>query len=356
MKLEIYEVATRLGREYGVPPAHVAAIIEVESNGVIYGPSGFPVVRWEGHYFDRLLSGTKRDEARRLGLANPRAGAVRNPNGQAARHALFERAARIDRDAAIMSMSWGVGQVMGSHWKALGYASPEALRLEAFSGLDGQSRLMMRYVVTFGLLDELQAGEWTAFARGYNGPGYRTNRYDEKMADAAARHGGRVAPTDGMLRLGAKGGRVRELQRLLIRAGTSLVADGDFGPATRDAVRHFQRINGLAVDGVAGPETMAALAAFKTTPEETLDAPKVTDLPEVQKAAAPVAGATVVVGLKDSIEAAAAQVGQLAGVSSAFETAATGLVAIAGLVGIVAAGWAAWEWIESRRTYEGVRT
>ena len=35
--------------------------------------------------------------------------------------------------------------------------------------------------------------------------------------------------------------------------------DGVAGPQTRDAVRRFQRANGLAVDGVAGPRTRAAL-------------------------------------------------------------------------------------------------
>lgn len=35
--------------------------------------------------------------------------------------------------------------------------------------------------------------------------------------------------------------------------------DGDAGPATKAAIRAFQRINNLAVDGVAGPKTQAKL-------------------------------------------------------------------------------------------------
>ena len=35
--------------------------------------------------------------------------------------------------------------------------------------------------------------------------------------------------------------------------------DGIYGPLTREAVRYFQRKNGLSVDGIVGPQTAAAL-------------------------------------------------------------------------------------------------
>ena len=68
-----------------------------------------------------------------------------------------------------------------------------------------------------------------------------------------------------VLRRGDNGPAVRTLQSTLKRwyPGTepfrSLVADGDFGPATEEAVMEFQRRAGLTADGIAGPQTLAAL-------------------------------------------------------------------------------------------------
>ena len=61
-------------------------------------------------------------------------------------------------------------------------------------------------------------------------------------------------------RTGSRGEEVRQLQLALARAGYPLTADGVYGQRTADAVRAFQRANGLAADGVAGPATLAALA------------------------------------------------------------------------------------------------
>lgn len=64
------------------------------------------------------------------------------------------------------------------------------------------------------------------------------------------------------LRKGARGTNVTELQKLLIERGYALPrygADGHFGEETDKAVRSFQSLNGLDVDGIVGPQTWAAL-------------------------------------------------------------------------------------------------
>jgi len=67
------------------------------------------------------------------------------------------------------------------------------------------------------------------------------------------------APTTN-LKPGDTGPSVKVLQRALASLGFSTgTVDGDYGPATEDAVKQFQRSAGLADDGIVGSETLRKL-------------------------------------------------------------------------------------------------
>ncbi|MGY3678843.1 peptidoglycan-binding protein [Streptomyces sp. TE33382] len=68
-----------------------------------------------------------------------------------------------------------------------------------------------------------------------------------------------TAPT---LTLGSSGDEVRRLQRSLTAAlGSTVGIDGSFGTATDTAVRAYQKVRKLSVDGSVGPATWSALQA-----------------------------------------------------------------------------------------------
>jgi hypothetical protein len=73
---------------------------------------------------------------------------------------------------------------------------------------------------------------------------------EQKIKSIPARHGDR-------------GYTSRVLQALLNANGASLVVDGDYGDATDQAVKAFQRSRKLTADGIVGPKTFAALTGGK---------------------------------------------------------------------------------------------
>jgi peptidoglycan hydrolase-like protein with peptidoglycan-binding domain len=71
---------------------------------------------------------------------------------------------------------------------------------------------------------------------------------------ASAQQGPTASAASKSLKKGARGKRVRQLQRAL-----GIPADGIFGKGTKRAVKRYQRRHGLAVDGIAGAQTLASL-------------------------------------------------------------------------------------------------
>jgi hypothetical protein len=280
-----------IAKRMGVEPSALLAVAEIESAGQPFARVNgkpMPLIRWEGHYFYRLLPPNLRQKGVEAGLAHPSAGKIPNPASQEARYAMLERARKIDEEAALSSCSWGLGQVMGAHWKNLGFGSVQQFVKTACSGITGQTELMARFIQRNGLTGHLKQRNWSSFARAYNGPAYKTNRYDQRMARAYVRYlsgkppPGILAPvvTDYappalqevlkpqeetyFLKPGATGPAVKELQEALKRQGIFVYTDGHYGPTTEKAVKEFQRKNGIAPDGRIGSETRAKLTTAQT--------------------------------------------------------------------------------------------
>lgn len=74
---------------------------------------------------------------------------------------------------------------------------------------------------------------------------------------------------DPSLRQGMGGDAVKAWQTLLSVAGFACVADGDFGPTTKELTQALQTRLGLIADGVVGPATQAAAAKYAADDELT---------------------------------------------------------------------------------------
>ena len=102
--------------------------------------------------------------------------------------------------------------------------------------------------------------------------------------------------TKPTLRKGDSGTYVTLLQTMLIQRGYSLPkygADGKFGNETLNAVKEFQKNNGLTVDGVVGKSTWNALEGTEPTKHYTVTVPGLTFV-QAEALVSQYAGATMV--------------------------------------------------------------
>lgn len=172
-------------RELSVDEATIKTVIEVESAG-----KGFvnnrPIILFEGHVFwDRLIAnGIDINKINKTTNKNILYQSWTKAYYSQNQWARLEKAKKIHEVSALESASWGLFQIMGYHWRALGYRS-----IEEFVKLMGEREYnhvvaFIRYVRYNRLVSKLQTQDWSGFARAYNGPGYRKNDYDGKLRRA----------------------------------------------------------------------------------------------------------------------------------------------------------------------------
>lgn len=183
-KLNFAEIARLLN----VEEAAIRAVSEVESDGRSgFLPDGRPMILFEGHIFWRELKkrgfDPERYQEEYRDVLSPRWDRT-SYKGGAAEHDRLRKAARINEEAALCSASWGVFQIMGFNHKACGYETVQEYVADIKAGSDNHLLCFARFLINIGIDDALRNRDWARFAEKYNGPGYRQNRYDEKLLNA----------------------------------------------------------------------------------------------------------------------------------------------------------------------------
>lgn len=178
----------------GVPVSSVKAVAEVESAGAGFLADGRVKVQYEPHIMYRRLNATFGKARADLELRKhpdlvvTKAGSYQSLDKED--KDMARAADTIDRTCALESASWGAFQIMGYHWKTIGYKDIQSF-LNAQYSAHGQLISFVKFILADrALLKALKAKDWATFARIYNGPNYAVNKYDTKLAQAEKRHQG----------------------------------------------------------------------------------------------------------------------------------------------------------------------
>jgi hypothetical protein len=227
-------------------------VLAVETKGCGFLPSRKPQMLYERHYFSRLTNHVYDDDD----ISSPQPGGYGMPGES--QYGRLTRAIELNRDAALQSCSWGLGQIMGSNYKLAGFHNAEDMVAAMCAAEDAQLLAFAEFLRSTNLDAALRAHDWTTLARAYNGPDYVVNQYDVKLA-AAFRKYSNGAPPDLT---------VRTAQLYLTYTGLNPgPVDGAPGSLTQAALRQFQQQKGLPVTGTPDDATLTALEPALPVPE-----------------------------------------------------------------------------------------
>lgn len=183
------EMIKAAAEAHGISPAGLWAIIQVETRGSGYNRDGTLAMLFEGHLFWHYLRSFNVD---------PQPWSLKYPTivypswtnryylGGTREYDRLRVAVSIHPTAAKMSASWGLGQILGAHFRALGFRQVTEFVAHSAESQENQIAMICRFLQINNLISPLNRGDWAAVARGYNGPGYAQNKYHIKLAEAAA--------------------------------------------------------------------------------------------------------------------------------------------------------------------------
>lgn len=173
----------------GVDVPAIKAVATVESGGRSgFDARGRPKILFEAHYFGPRTQGTYNRTHPHLSCANTRA--ERRRVRKYYRWDQYQRlmeAIILHQDSALESASWGKFQVMGSNHN--GWPDVRSFVAAMYVSEENHLRAFEAYCADNNLIGAIRRHDWTAFARGYNGPGQEG--YDTRMAAAYRANGGR---------------------------------------------------------------------------------------------------------------------------------------------------------------------
>jgi hypothetical protein len=224
----------------GVVEPEVWAVLTVETRGFGFLQDRRPQILFERHIFHRLTKG--RHDTGNGDVSNEKPGGY---VGGAGEYTRLDKAMKLDRGAALKSASWGIGQVMGFNYKVSGFVTIGAMVAAMVKDENAQLLAVANFIKGNNLAGALQRQNWVSFARGYNGPDFKKNEYDTRLAAAHAKYKA-ILPDNAL----------RTAQAALVYLGIDPgPIDGFRGRRTRSALMQFQDQFGLRETGELDQDT-----------------------------------------------------------------------------------------------------
>lgn len=224
----------------GVPDAAIWAILTVETRGFGFFYDRCPQILFERHIFHKYTNG-------KFSQDNGDISAIEGGGyiGGPSEYKRLKKAMKLNQEAALMSTSWGIAQVMGFNYEIAGFNSVNAMVKGMVKDETQQLLAMANFIKGNDLAGVLQSRDWVSFARRYNGPGFKKNEYDTRLAAAYAKY--EIILPDLSLRSAQAA-----LGYLGFNPGP---VDGLRGRRTHSALLLFQQKEGLTVTGELNRET-----------------------------------------------------------------------------------------------------
>ena len=173
-----------VARELDVEIAAIKAVVLIEAGKQMKGfwAPGVPVVN-----FDRSMYNFHRHKAA-IKKGDKNAKVPAGLTGYALKEwTQLTNARRQNEDGANMGTFWGMFQIGGFNYKLCGCETVgEFVKLMSESELE-QLELFAAFITNTGMLPDLKAKNWAAFARKYNGASYARRGYHTRMANAYAK-------------------------------------------------------------------------------------------------------------------------------------------------------------------------
>lgn len=163
MNKELQAIVKLIACEFGFEPEVLASFVEVESSGQGFDKNtGKILIQFEPVWFRR-----------RVPFAPSGLWSVNKVDIQSKEWLAFNDAFKKNPNGAMEATSVGLGQVMGFHWKRLGFSSVGAMWDDAKKGLENQVRQIAKFIQTDSALQKaLKNKDWHKVASIYNGSEY----------------------------------------------------------------------------------------------------------------------------------------------------------------------------------------